>query len=93
AMGYVWREAFPGDVACVDPSQRAQAASDNANQAGRYDPNGPYGVYSCVPGYVWRDAYDGDGICVEPWVRDQVHYDNSQVANRIAPGCTYETTT
>ncbi|HEU0115874.1 MAG TPA: hypothetical protein VFQ80_14410 [Thermomicrobiales bacterium] len=93
ASGYVWREAFSGDVACVDPSQRDQAAFDNANQAGRVDPNGPYGIYSCVSGYVWRDAYDGDGVCVEPWVRDQVHYDNTQVAARIAPGCGYQTTT
>ncbi|HEU5433314.1 MAG TPA: hypothetical protein VFU81_16730 [Thermomicrobiales bacterium] len=90
AMGYVWREAFPGDVACVDPSQRSQAAFDNASASSRVDPaNPPY----CLSGYVWRDAYDGDAVCVEPWVRDQVHYDNSQVAARIAPGCTYETTT
>jgi hypothetical protein len=93
ATGYVWREAFPGDVACVDPSQRAQAAFDNASQAGRVDPNGPYGIYSCVSGYVWRDAYDGDGVCVEPWVRDQVHDDNTQIAARIALGCGYQTTT
>ncbi|MCC6315501.1 MAG: hypothetical protein IT337_15995 [Thermomicrobiales bacterium] len=93
AQGYVWREAFPGDVACVDPSQRDQAAYDNASQASRVDPNGPYGPLSCISGYVWRDAYDGDGVCVEPWVRDQVHYDNSQAAARIAPGCGYQTST
>jgi hypothetical protein len=90
ASGYVWREAFPGDVACVDPSQRSQAAFDNASAASRVDPaNPPY----CLSGYVWRDAYDGDAVCVEPWVRDQVHYDNTQVASRIAPGCGYQTTT
>ena len=27
--GYVWREAFPGDLVCVVPSQRDQTASDN----------------------------------------------------------------
>lgn len=90
ASGYVWRDAFPGDVVCVDPGQRAQAASDNANAAYRVDPsNPPY----CLSGYVWRDAYDGDAVCVEPWVRDQVHYDNSQAGYRIAPGCGYQTTT
>jgi hypothetical protein len=84
ASGYVWREAYAGDVVCVDPSQRAQAASDNANAAYRVDSsNPPY----CLSGYVWRDAYDGDAVCVEPWVRDQVHYDNAQSAFRIASGC------
>lgn len=90
-VGYVWREAFPGDIVCVEPWVRDQMAYDNANQAGRYDPNGAYGVYSCVSGYVWRDAYDGDGVCVEPWVRDLVHSDNAQASFRIAPGCTLET--
>ncbi len=87
ASGYVWREAFPGDLVCVDPSQRDQAAADNAAAPSRVDPNGAYGPLSCVSGYVWRDAYDGDAVCVEPWVRDQVAYDNSQAAARIAPGC------
>jgi hypothetical protein len=72
ASGYVWREAFPGDLVCVDPSQRDQAAADNAAAPARVDPNGAYGPLSCVSGYVWRDAYDGDAVCVEPWVRDQV---------------------
>jgi hypothetical protein len=84
ASGYVWREAYAGDVVCVDPSQRDQAASDNANAAYRVDSsNPPY----CLSGYVWRDAYDGDAVCVEPWVRDQVHFDNAQSAFRIASGC------
>jgi hypothetical protein len=88
ASGYVWREAFAGDVVCVVPSQRDQAASDNASAASRVDPaNPPY----CLSGYVWRDAYDGDAVCVAPWVRDQVHYDNAQAAYRIAPGCGLQT--
>jgi len=91
ASGYVWREAFPGDVVCVTPSQRTQAAADNAYASSRVDPNGVYGPYTCLPGYVWRDAYDGDAVCVEPWVRDQVHYDNSVAAARIQPGCGYQT--
>jgi len=28
-QGYVWREAFPGDLVCVPPQTRAQAAEDN----------------------------------------------------------------
>jgi hypothetical protein len=85
--GYVWRDAYPGDTYCVDPSQRAQAAADNAAAASRVDPNGAYGPQSCVSGYVWRDAYDGDAVCVEPWVRDQVAYDNDQYWDRIPDEC------
>ena len=66
-------------------------AYDNANQHGRYDPNGAHGEFSCISRYVWRDAYDGDGVCVTPATRDQVHYDNSQAASRIEPGCALET--
>jgi hypothetical protein len=29
-QGYVWRDAFPGDVACVLPAARDQAAADNS---------------------------------------------------------------
>ena len=32
-VGYVWREAYPGDHTCVTPEQRARAALDN-RQAG-----------------------------------------------------------
>lgn len=91
ASGYVWREAFAGDIVCVEPWVRDQMAYDNANQAGRYDPYGPYGEFSCVSGYVWRDAYDGDGVCVTPQTRAQVHSDNAMAGSRIAPGCTLET--
>lgn len=90
ASGYVWREAYAGDVVCVYPSQRSQAAADNAAAASRVDPaNPPY----CLSGYVWRDSYDGDAVCVAPWVRDQVHSDNAQAAYRIAPGCGLQTGT
>lgn len=34
-MGFVWREAFPGDSVCVTGESRAQAAQDNAQQAAR----------------------------------------------------------
>jgi len=37
-QGYVWREAFPGDLVCVTPDVRAQAADDNAHAAERRDP-------------------------------------------------------
>jgi len=33
--GFVWREAFPGDVACVKPQVRSDAKADNAAAASR----------------------------------------------------------
>jgi hypothetical protein len=83
--GYVWREAYPGDVTCVEPGQRDQAAADNAAAVSRVDPNGAWGPQSCVQGYVWREAREGDLVCVEPWVRDQVRADNAAAASRIQP--------
>lgn len=42
--GYVWREAFPGDLVCVTPETRAQAARDNREAHARREPGGgPYG--------------------------------------------------
>lgn len=84
-QGYVWREAYPGDVVCVEPSQRDQAAADNAAAATRVDPNGAWGPSSCQQGYVWREAHPGDLVCVEPWVREQVRADNAAAASRIQP--------
>lgn len=83
--GFVWREAAPGDLVCVDPSQRDQARADNAAAASRVDPNGAYGPNTCISGFVWRNAFDGDAVCVEPWVRDQVAADNAAAASRVAP--------
>jgi hypothetical protein len=38
--GFVWREAFAGDRACVLPQTRAQAALDNGQAAARRQPGG-----------------------------------------------------
>jgi hypothetical protein len=81
--GYVWREAYSGDYVCVDPSQRDQAAADNAAAASRVDPNGAYGPNTCVQGYVWREARPSDLVCVEPWVRTQVAQDNAAANDRV----------
>ena len=83
--GFVWREAYPGDFVCVEPSQRDQAASDNA-AASRVDPNGAYGLHTCVSGFVWREAGPGDVVCVEPWVRSQVAADNRAANSRVQGG-------
>ncbi len=83
--GFVWREAAPGDLVCVEPSQRDQARADNAAAASRVDPNGAFGPNTCVSGFVWREAFPGDVVCVEPRVRDQVRADNAAGPSRIAP--------
>ena len=82
-QGYVWREAFSGDLVCVKPETRARVASDNRAHNARIEPGGgPYGRNTCRQGYVWREARPGDQVCVTPKERDQTHYDNSQAANR-----------
>ena len=40
-QGYVWREAMAGDVVCVVPASRQQAAADNAAAASRVVPLPP----------------------------------------------------
>lgn len=82
-QGYVWREAFPSDFVCVDPSQRDQAAADNRAAASRVDPHGAYGPNTCISGFVWREAGPGDLVCVEPWVRDRVREDNRLAETRV----------
>ena len=70
--GYVWRDAFRGDYACVRPSDRQQAWNDNAAAASRVAGAGP----NCKTGYVWRVARPSDLVCVRPEVRDQVRVQN-----------------
>jgi hypothetical protein len=84
-QGYVWREAYPGDVVCVTPAVRAQAAADNAQAAPRWVP-GAYGPHTCIRGYVWREARNGDDVCVIPQTREQARADNAQAAARRIGG-------
>ena len=84
--GFVWRKAFPGDVVCVEPSQRDQAASDNAAAASRVDPNGAFGPNTCISGFVWREAGPNDIVCVEPHVRSRVAEDNRLAHARVQGG-------
>ncbi len=42
-QGYVWREAVPGDLVCVTPEIRSQAAYDNSQASVRKSPVG--GLY------------------------------------------------
>ncbi len=85
--GFVWRLAVPNDLVCVVPAARDRAAVENATNASRVDPRGPYGPNSCKSGFVWREAFAGDTVCVTPQVRTLVRQENQQNAsNRVDPG-------
>ncbi|MEA5511766.1 hypothetical protein VB715_18500 [Crocosphaera sp. UHCC 0190] len=82
-QGFVWREAYPGDVVCVTPQTRSQTAYDNSQVSNRIQPGGgPYGPYTCRQGYVWREATQSDLVCVTPETRSQAAQDNNQAASR-----------
>ncbi|WP_437854019.1 hypothetical protein [Sorangium sp. So ce363] len=75
--GYVWREAFPGDMVCVTPGARAMAAIDNMLAPSRRNPlGGAYGPDTCLLGYVWREAVPTDHVCVVPQTRQSTADDN-----------------
>jgi hypothetical protein len=80
--GFVWREAYSGDVVCVAPATRTRAAQDNAAAASRRDPNAGSGPYGCKSGYVWREARASDLVCVSPDIRTQAKADNAAAASR-----------
>jgi hypothetical protein len=82
-QGFVWRDAVPGDLVCVTPGVRQQAADDNAQATARRQPGGgAYGPATCLPGFVWREAVPNDLVCVTPGTRDQTAADNRAAAGR-----------
>lgn len=84
-QGYVWREAYPGDVVCTMPERREQARADNAEAPARREPGGgAYGAATCRQGFVWREARPGDVVCVTPRTRDEVAQDNRAASRRVA---------
>lgn len=84
-QGYVWREAYEGDVVCVTPDVRTQAAADNRAAPSRWI-SGAYGPHTCIAGYVWREARNGDDVCVTPQTRTQARADNAAAASRRVGG-------
>ncbi|MGM8228634.1 fibronectin type III domain-containing protein [Cellvibrio sp. ARAG 10.3] len=60
--GFVWREAYSGDVVCVTPESRDQAVADNAAALSRIAP--------CRAGFTPRKTVPGDNICVTPAARN-----------------------
>ena len=83
AYGYVWRGAFDGDVACVEPWVYDQVQEDNNAASSRWI-SGAYGPYTCISGYVWRVAIENDLVCVTPDQRDQAASDNYLADSRKA---------
>ena len=92
--GFVERQAFAGDTACVEPTTRAQVASDNAAAAARVAAkNLTFGAETCAQGYVWREADRAqrgekftDKVCVALRVRQQAADDNASQRARQADG-------
>ncbi|WP_157778801.1 hypothetical protein [Massilia violaceinigra] len=85
-MGFVWREAQPGDLVCVPPAERAETRQENAEAASRREPGGgAYGPNTCRSGFVWREAFDGDAVCVPPASRTRARASNAQAGARANP--------
>ena len=82
-VGYVWREAFPGDRVCVTPKTRDEVRYDNSQADSRRAGFGPYGPNTCNQGYVWREANPKDLVCVTPRTRDLTRRDNAAAAERV----------
>ena len=82
--GFVWREAFVDDTACVTPGERSMARRQNQKANLRRNPSGgAYGPDTCRNGYVWRDATEGDHVCVTPRERDQAAQQNAEAPARF----------
>lgn len=85
--GYVWREAYDGDVVCVTPERRSEIRAENGTAAARRDPNGgPWGDATCLSGFVWRLAKPDDLTCVTEDSRTRVAEENSTADSRWVLG-------
>ncbi len=84
-VGWVWREAGPGDTVCVTGAERAETRQENALAASRRAGSGPYGPDTCVAGFVWREAFAGDRVCVTGASRDRARASNAAAASRANP--------
>ncbi|MEV5012431.1 hypothetical protein AB0K74_45745 [Streptomyces sp. NPDC056159] len=84
-QGFVWREAFPGDLVCVTPGVRTDTRRENELGPSRRQPGGgPFGPDTCKQGFVWREARPSDHVCVPPSSRDRARGDNASAAMRLA---------
>lgn len=80
--GYVWREAFAGDVVCVlwSSGSRDTVQAENRAAASRTVP----GSIFCLDGSVWREARPSDLVCVAPSARDRVRAENRAAIHTVA---------
>lgn len=82
--GFVWREAYDGDVVCVTPASREKARAEKVAGPGNTLP----GSINCRSGYVWREARPSDLVCVSggrsPTPRDRVRAENADAARNLA---------
>lgn len=78
--GFVWREAFPGDLVCVSPTTRELTREENRMAPARRLP----GRLTCRSGFVWREASVSDLVCVPTSRRDQAQRDNGSARGRWA---------
>jgi hypothetical protein len=83
-QGFVWREAFAGDLVCVSPGVRGATIAENAMGPSYRQPGGGD---ACKQGYEWRAARPSDHVCVPigpPYSRGRARVDNGSAVIRLA---------
>lgn len=80
AGGFVWREAFAGDLVCVTPQARTTARNENAAGPANTAPGSQF----CRSGFVWREARPSDLVCVVPAARSRAYTENYNAAVNLA---------
>jgi hypothetical protein len=83
-QGFVWRNAFDGDVVCVTPARQTQVQAENANAGSTRAGAGASGPNTCKNGFVWRAARPSDLVCVTIQSRAQVKSENDTAWDRVA---------
>ncbi len=85
-LGFVWREAGPGDRVCVEAWAHARVLQENADNR-LHSISRPLGAPpKCVAGYVFRQAFVRDLVCVTPTSHAQAEDENALGPSRRAPG-------
>lgn len=85
--GYVWRNAYDGDVVCVNTARQSETRDENSLAESRRNPaGGEWGEATCLAGFVWRVAKPDDLVCVLPHSRDLVAEENASAKSRWVLG-------
>lgn len=90
-IGFVWREATPGDRVCVPPARRTEVRTENTQAAARRQPGGgAYGPDTCRQGFVWREAGSRtDHVCVPVASRTAARAEDAAAWERRLGGGSY----